>query len=810
MSTATRAAASTAAISATDALADYRIAYLSRQLSLIARREVHTGRAKFGAFGDGKEVAQVALARAFRPGDWRAGYYRDQTLMLALGLLQPTAYFAQIYAHTDVNAEPATGGRSMLGHYGGRLLDEEGRWRAQHDRYNSSADISPTAGQMPRLVGLAYASRLYRALPDLHQLTTFSNQGNEVAFGIIGNASCAEGMFWEALNAIGVLQAPAVISIWDDGYGISVPNDLQLMGGDLSTLLAGFERPAADAPGYDLYRVHGWDYAALVATYAQAAELARTGHVPAIVHVVEMTQPQGHSTSGSHERYKPAERLAFEQDHDCIDRMRAWLLAQKLADARLLDELEREVREQALAACDAAWQAYTAPALAETDELCALLVRAAATAPNRSRIEALIDKVRSQPTPLRRPRLEAAHQALLELGQTSTPVGSELATWAARIYQAGRARYARHLHDESASSPLHIPAVPPAYAETAAEVRGYELLQANFDAILARDPRVFIFGEDVGRLGDVNHGVAGLQEKYGALRVADTGIRETTIVGQALGMALRGLRPIAEIQYLDYVLYALPTLSDDLATLRWRTDGGHKAPVIIRTRGHRLEGIWHSGSPMATLLNLLRGMHLLVPRNMTQAAGFYNTLLRGDDPALVIETLNAYRLQEQLPQNLGEFTTPLGVPEVIRAGDDLTLVTYGACCRIALDAATLLAAVGIAVEVIDVQTLLPFDVEQRILTSLKRTGRLVCLDEDTPGGASAYLQQQILEAQGGYWWLDSAPLTICSQPHRPAYGTDGDYFSKPNVEDVFAGVYNLMHEAEPQRYPLISPAFPAP
>lgn len=793
--------ASAATPAAATALADYRLACLSRQLSLIARREVHTGRAKFGAFGDGKEVAQVALARAFRPGDWRAGYYRDQTLMLALGLLEPAGYFAQIYAHTDVRADPATGGRSMLGHYGGRLLDDAGDWLPQHDRFNSSADISPTAGQMPRLVGLAYASRLYRELPELRHLTNFSQQGNEVAFGIIGNASCAEGMFWEALNAIGVLRCPAVISIWDDGYGISVPNELQIMGGDLTALLAGFQR-RGDGPGFDLYRVPGWDYPALLAVYAQAAANARAGHTPAIVHVVEMTQPQGHSTSGSHERYKPAERLAFEQEHDCLTRMRAWLLAEELASAAVLDDLEAGAQAEALAACDAAWTAYSAQPLAEAGELRTLLEQAAPAAEQPAAIDALADSVRNQPVPLRRPLLEAAHRALL-LRDRPSPARTALAAWTARMRGEGRARYAAHLVDESDASPLRVPAVSPVYGEDA-EVRGFEVLQANFAALLARDPRVFIFGEDVGRLGDVNHGVAGLQERFGPLRVADTGIRETTIVGQAIGMALRGLRPIAEIQYLDYIFYALPTLTDDLATLRWRTAGGHKAPVIIRTRGHRLEGIWHSGSPMATLLNTLRGMHILVPRNMTQAAGFYNTLLRGDDPALVIETLNAYRLRERLPQNPGEFTVPLGVPEVLRAGDDVTLVTYGACCRIALDAAALLADVGIAVEVIDVQTLLPFDREQRIAASLQKTGRLVCLDEDTPGGASAYMLQQILEVQGGYWWLDSAPLTICSQPHRPAYGTDGDYFSKPNVEDVFAGVYGLMQESDPQRYSEIS------
>ncbi len=781
------------------ALADYRIAYLSRQLSLIARREVHTGRAKFGAFGDGKEVAQVALARAFRPGDWRAGYYRDQTLMLALGLLEPTGYFAQIYAHTDVTADPATGGRSMLGHYGGRLLDDDGRWLPQHDRYNSSADISPTAGQMPRLVGLAYASRLYRELPDLHAMTTFSNRGGEVAFGIIGNASCAEGMFWEALNAIGVLCAPAVVSIWDDGYGISVPNDLQIMGGDLSALLAGFQR-RDDGPGFDLYQVPGWDYPALLAVYERAAANARTDHIPAIVHVVEMTQPQGHSTSGSHERYKSAERLEFERTHDPVAIMRTWLLAEELATEDGLAALEDEARSAALAACEAAWTAYTAQPQAAADELSTLLEQAATAAAQPAEIVALLDKVRGQALPLHRPLLEAAQQAILALRDSPSPARAALAGWVARRRSEGRARYAAHLYDESETSPLRVPAVAPVYGEED-EVRGFEVLQANFTALLACDPRIVIFGEDVGRLGDVNHGVAGLQERFGPLRVADTGIRETTIVGQAIGMALRGLRPIAEIQYLDYIFYALPTLTDDLATLRWRTAGGHKAPAIIRTRGHRLEGIWHSGSPMATLLNTLRGMHILVPRNMTQAAGFYNTLLRGDDPALVIETLNAYRLRERLPQNLGEFTVPLGVVEVLRGGGDVTLVTYGACCRIALDAAELLADVGIDVEVIDVQSLLPFDREQRIAASLRKTGRLVCLDEDTPGGASAYLLQQILEVQGGYWWLDSAPVTITSQPHRPAYGTDGDYFSKPNVEDVFAAVYDLLHEAAPQRYP---------
>ena len=792
-------------ISREEILHDYQLCCLSRHMSVLGRREVHGGRAKFGIFGDGKEVAQVALARAFRPGDWRAGYYRGQTLMLALGLLTPSAYFAQLYGHTDVDADPNSGGRAMLGHFSSRILDAEGHFLSQTDRFNSSADLSPTAGQMPRLVGLALASRMYRELPELQSLrdvAEFSHTGDEVAFGAIGNASCAEGLFWESLNAIGVLRAPAVISIWDDGYGISVPNEYQVMGGNLSALLQGFRRQGAGEPGFELYTVPGWDYPRLRDTYARAAEAARTEHVPAVVHVVQMTQPLGHSTSGSHERYKPPARLAFEREYDPIRRMRAWILEERLAADGELEAVEQAAEAQAEEERAAAWERYTANPRRQAQELADLIDAAAPAAPEPRVLEEATDTLRSAEWLTRRQMFEQVQAALIELRSASDDVRRPIIEWKETLHARHHARYRSHLYSEGEESPLAVAGVAPVYAPDAPHVRGFEVLQANFDVLLERDPRVCIFGEDVGRLGDVNRGVAGLQEKYGDLRVADTGIREATIAGQAIGLALRGLRPIAEIQYLDYILYALPTLADDLACLRWRTAGGHKAPVILRTRGHRLEGIWHAGSPLAALIDLLRGVHLLVPRDMTQAAGFYNTLLRGDDPGIVVEVLNGYRQHERLPANLGDFCVPLGVPEVLRPGSDVTLVTYGACCGIALAAAVQLAEVGIEVEVIDVQSLLPFDRPGLICQSLQKTGRLVVLDEDMPGGASAYILQQVLEAQDGYHALDSRPQTITAQGHRPAYGTDGDYFSKPNVEDVFEGVYRLMHDAEPARYPV--------
>ena len=795
---------STTNIQRDDALADYRVAYLSRQVCLVGLREVFRGRAKFGVFGAGKEVAQVALARAFQAGDQRAGYYRDQTWALATGMATAQQLFAQLYGDTDPASDPHKAGRSMNAHFATRLLDDSGHWLPQTDRANTSSDISPTSGQMARLVGLAHASVLYRELESLHHLTQFSQRGSEVAFGTIGNGACAEGHFWEAVNAIGVLRAPAVLSIWDDGYAISVTNEHAFAKPDLSELLEGFRRGPGEERGFNLYRVPGWNYPELVAAYRAATDAAREQHIPAIVHVVEMTQPQGHSSSGSHERYKPAERMAWEEEFDPVRHMRQWLLDQEFATESDLDALEAKALVEVQQARDAALEAVRTPLAAERDALVEKLEQIAQHSAQSDALASLVDKLRQSRQPQRKPNLEAAHRALLLTRDESTTARADLLAWYTEQRNHHREEtYGSHLYSRSTDSPLRVPAVAPIYSDEPREARGFELLRDNFDAILANDPRVFIFGEDVGQLGDVNQGVAGLQAKHGKLRVADTGIRETTIVGQAIGMALRGLRPIAEIQYLDYVFYAIDALSDDLACLHWRTKGGQKAPVILRTRGHRLEGIYHSGSPMAALVDLLRGMHIAVPRNMTQAAGFYNTLLRGDDPALVIETLNAYRLPESMPTNLGDFTIPLGVPETLREGSDVTLVTYGACCRIALAAADTLADLGISLEIIDVQTLLPFDIHHAIVESVKRTNCLVVFDEDMPGGASAYMLREILEVQGAYWHLDSEPRTITSPPHRPSYSTDGDYFSKPNVEDVVMAVYDLMHESEPSRYPRI-------
>jgi len=775
-----------------EVLSDYRLGWLSRHVSLIGRREVMSGNAKFGIFGDGKEVAQLALARVMRPGDTRAGYYRDQTLLFALGLLTPQQFFAQLFGHADVTADPSTAGRAMNAHFATRQLDAQGRWLPQTATPQSSADISPTAGQMPRLVGLAYASRLYRELDALRHLTDFSQHGDEVAFGTIGNASCAEGFFWEAINAIGVLQAPAVISIWDDGYGISVPNEYQISGGDLSALLAGFRRRPGSPQGFDLYTVRGWDYPTLREVYLRAAERARAGHIPALIHVIEMTQPQGHSSSGSHERYKSPERLEWERAYDPLQRMRAWIIETGLADPEELDAIEAETRAEAEAARERAWEAYLAGPRAEARDLAGLLAAVAPSAEDPAALRALAADLQAAPKPLRRELMAAAHAALVQTRARPTPARAALAAWRAGQLARGHERYGSHLYRGDASAATRVPAVPVRYAADAPEVRGFEILRATFDAWLARDPRVCIFGEDVGALGDVNQGTSGLQQKYGNLRVSDTGIREATIIGQAIGMAMRGLRPIAEIQYLDYILYALSPLSDDLASLHWRTRGGQAAPVIVRTRGHRLEGIWHSGSPMGALVHLLRGMHICVPRDMTRAAGFYTTLLQAEEPALVVEPLNGYRRRERLPANLGEYGLPLGVPEILRPGADVTVVTYGACCAIALEAAEALEQAGIAVEVIDVQTLLPFDLHGVIGESLKKTSRVIFFDEDVPGGASAYMLQQVLEVQGGYWHLDAPPVTLTARPHRPAYGSDGDYFSKPNAEDLFDAVVGLM------------------
>jgi len=787
------------ALSDEEILADYRLAYQSRQASLIGRREVMSGKAKFGIFGDGKEVVQLAMAKVFQKGDFRSGYYRDQTFMFATGQTTLTAYFAQLYAHADVNADPMTAGRCMNAHFATRFLDDRGEWLDLTQQPNSSSDISPTGSQMPRLVGLAYASRLYRELKELSHLKQFSNNGREIAFGTIGNASCAEGMFWEALNAIGVLKSPAVIVIYDDDYGISVTNEHQHTKQNLSELLKGFQREPGTTDGFDLYTVRGWDYPALVDTFRKAAATAREEHVPAVIHVTELTQPQGHSTSGSHERYKSKERLAWEEEFDALKKFREWILTQEITGADELDRIEAEARQAAEESRRAAWEAYIQPILEERQELLNILEQLAAQSTKSAELRHLQEQLKGIQTPLRRDLMTFARSALIEVRSEDLPARAALQQWKCEQEEAGRQRYDSYLYRGTA---LQVPVVEAVYDDPPKQVYGFEVLNACFDAAMARDPRVIAFGEDVGKLGDVNQGFRGLQDKYGPLRVSDTGIRETTIVGQAIGMAMRGLRPIAEIQYLDYLLYALQILSDDLATLLWRTHGGQKAPAIIRTRGHRLEGVWHSGSLMAGIIHLVRGMYVLVPRNMTQAAGFYNTLLQADEPALVVEALNGYRIRENMPANIGEFTVPLGVPEILRPGTDVTLVTYGSTCRIVLKAAEQLSRVGIEAEVIDVQSLLPFDRPQIILESLKKTSRIAFIDEDVPGGTTAYMMQEVLEKQGGYEWLDSAPVTIPGKEHRPAYGSDGDYWSKPNVEQVFETVYEMMNEVDPKKFPL--------
>jgi pyruvate/2-oxoglutarate/acetoin dehydrogenase E1 component/TPP-dependent pyruvate/acetoin dehydrogenase alpha subunit len=771
-------------------LDDYRVAFRSRQASLIGRKEVLTGKAKFGIFGDGKEVAQLAMARAFRKGDWRSGYYRDQTFIFATGIGTLEEFFAQLYADADAAHDPWSAGRSMNAHFASRLLDSDGTWRSQVDRYNTSADVSPTGSQMPRLVGLGYASKLYREVEELQSMTQFSRNGDEIAWGTIGNASCAEGMFWESINAGGVLQIPMLVSIWDDNYGISVPNDFQMTKGHISELLKGFQRDPKQKAGYDIYIVKGWDYAALCETYLSAAAIVRMEHVPAIVHVTELTQPQGHSTSGSHERYKSKERLDWETEFDCIRKMREWMIGQGIASSEELDALEKEDLRAVREAQRRAWEAYRKPIDDEVRKVVALLD---AMGPKAEAIK--IELQRTQ-APYRRDAMRALASAIIAVGPDAP---REAAEFRREYEQVNTDRYGDALYS----------AAPPAaevraeYAADAPEKNGFEIVNACFEAALRRMPNLIILGEDVGKLGDVNQGCAGLQEKFGLHRVSDTGIRECTIVGQAIGMALRGLRPIAEIQYLDYLLYALQILSDDLATTRWRTGGGQAAPAIIRTRGHRLEGIWHSGSPMAGIVSLCRGIHVCVPRNMTQASGFYNTLLRGEDPGIVVEVLNGYRVKEKLPSNIGDFTVPLGVCDVLRQGSDVTLVSYGATLRIVMETAELLAQSGIDAEVIDVQTLLPFDVRGVIAESIRKTSRVVFIDEDVPGGATAYMLQKVVERDGAYEWLDSEPRTIPAKEHRPSYGSDGDYWSKPNRETIFAGVYALMHEANPRKYPVL-------
>ena len=781
-----------------EVLADYRLAYRSRQASLIGRREVLSGKAKFGIFGDGKELANIAMAKVFRKGDWRSGYYRDQTFMLAIGEHKFDEFFAQLYAHADVKAEPATGGRAMNAHFATRSLNDDGSWKRLADIYNSSSDISPTGSQMPRLVGLAYASKLYRELTQLKDFTQFSHNGNEVAFGTIGNASCAEGMFWETVNAVGVLQAPMVLSIWDDEYGISVPNKVQLAG-DLSELLSGFQRDKDGDGGYEIFTVAGWDYPALIETYTKAESIARNKHVPVIIHVKELTQPQGHSTSGSHERYKSPERLNWEEEFDCLRKFREWIKRQRLATDADLDKLEEEDRRDVEAIRARAWEAYKVPIRQDIEAFGDLLIEVAGSSRHAEAFDNMVKEMLASQNPLRQDVMAAYRKAVVLLKDEPLPGKPLLVEWKQKQDEIAKDRYSSDLYSHTAE---RVPEIKAVFSENSPTLNGFEIVNKGFNAMLRRDPRVVAFGEDLGYLGDVNQGFAGLQEKYGDLRVADTGIREVTIVGQAIGLALRGLKPIAEIQYLDYLLYALQILSDDVATLRWRTKGGQKAPIIVRTRGHRLEGIWHSGSLMAGALHLLRGMLMLVPRNMIQAVGFYNTLLAADEPAVVVEVLNGYRLKERLPDNIDKFTVPVGVPEILRAGKDVTVVTYGPLCRIAGEAAEVLASLGVEVELIDVQSLMPFDLHGTIVESLKKTNRVLFLDEDVPGGATAFMMQEVLEKQDGYRWLDSAPRTLPGKAHRPAYGTDGNYWSKPNAEDIIYTVYNLMHEADPKKYPL--------
>jgi len=781
-----------------EVLNDYKTARISRECSLLGRKEVLTGKAKFGIFGDGKEVPQLALAKAFQNGDFRSGYYRDQTFMMAIGQLTIEQFFAGLYGHTDLNFDPMSAGRQMGGHFATHSLDENGNWKNLMQQKNSSADISPTAGQMPRLLGLAQASKIYRNVTGLESFTNFTNQGNEVAWGTIGNASSSEGLFFETINAAGVLQVPMVMSVWDDEYGISVHARHQTTKENISEILKGFQRDKNNK-GYEIFRVNGWDYPTLVETYQKAGAIAREEHVPVLIHVQELTQPQGHSTSGSHERYKNAERLAWETEFDCLTQMRNWLLKNNIATEIELDSIDEISKNLVLEGKKAAWNAFVSPMKEEQNELVALLNSLANTSPNQVFIQKNATDLAAIKEPIRKELLVTARKTLrLIAGENGQQT---LATWIKNYTEKIQPKFSSHLFSQSVKNVLSAKEVLPTYSESSEEVDARLVLRDNFDAIFAKYPETLIFGEDSGNIGDVNQGLEGMQEKYGELRVADVGIREATILGQGIGLAMRGLRPIAEIQYLDYLLYAIQIMSDDLATLQYRTAGRQKAPLIIRTRGHRLEGIWHSGSPMGMIINAVRGIHVLVPRNMTKAAGFYNTLLQTDEPALVIECLNGYRLKEKMPTNLGDFKTPIGVVETIKTGTDITVVSYGSTLRIVEQAAAELLNFGIDIEIIDAQSLLPFDINHDCVKSLEKTNRLLVVDEDVPGGASAYILQQILEVQKGYLHLDSQPQTLAAQAHRPSYGTDGDYFSKPSVEDVFEKIYAIMQEVNPSDFP---------
>ena len=784
-------------------LEDYRLANVSRETSLLGRREVLTGKAKFGIFGDGKEVPQIAMAKFFEDGDFRSGYYRDQTFMMAIGQTDVEKFFAQLYANPNIDEEPSSGGRSMNGHYSTRSLDTEGNWKSLKEMKNSSADISPTAGQMPRLLGLAQASKIYRNNDLIAKDNLFSRKGNEVAFGTIGDSSTSEGLFWETINAAGVLQVPMVMSVWDDGHGISVPKKYQTTKESISEVLKGFQRDEGQKNGFEIIKVKAWDYPALIATYEKAVNLAREEHVPVLIHVEEVTQPQGHSTSGSHERYKSKERLAWETEYDCIAKMGNWIVEKGLATEEELKDIQNAAKKEVRNGKKAAWESFLGAIKSERDEAVSNLSALAETSNQGNFIKPLITELKTNPEPIRKDVLASVRKAIRISRGESLAERSQLINWYHQNQELNAARFNSKLYSESEHSPLSIEGVDPVYADDAEEVDGRVVLRDNFDKILEKYPEVLIFGEDSGKIGDVNQGLEGLQEKYGELRVSDTGIREATIAGQGIGMAMRGLRPIAEIQYLDYLLYCLQILSDDLATVQYRSAGGQKAPLIVRTRGHRLEGIWHSGSPMGTIINSLKGMHICVPRNLTTAAGFYNTLLQGDDPALIIEPLNAYRSKEKMPSNLGEFKVALGVTEIVTKGDDLTIVTYGSTCNLAEEAVKELAALGISAELIDVRSLMPFDVHHSIVESLKKTNKVLFLDEDVKGGASAFMMQQVLEEQAGYYHLDVEPKTLSSKDHRPAYGTDGDYFSKPSIDDMVEAAYDLMRDVDPEKFPAL-------
>jgi 2-oxoisovalerate dehydrogenase E1 component len=787
-------------------LADFRLVNISRETSLLGRKEVLTGKAKFGIFGDGKELAQIAMAKQFKNGDFRSGYYRDQTFMFAINALTVQQYFAALYAHTDVTEEPASAGRQMGGHFATRSLNADGTWKNLMEQKNSSADISPTAGQMPRLLGLAQASKIYRNVKGLESFTNFSDKGNEVAFGTIGDASTSEGLFWETINAAGVLEVPMVMSVWDDGWGISVPRHIQTTKSNISTVLSGFAKEE-DTNGYKIYTVKGWDYPSLIKTYEQAVDFSREHHYPALIHVQEVTQPQGHSTSGSHERYKTPEQLAWSQEYDCINQFKQWIVNHKFQDGSIiateeeLDAIQKETKKEVRQEQKKAWTAFLSDLKVDATEVLPLLKDLATESKNKIFIEKIVKDFEASLDPIRRDLVSTIKKALRYTRGETSSAKTNINHWLETFKIKTSDKYSSHLYSESAMSPMSVKEVKADYSDDSEMVDGRLILRENFHHIFSNRPEVLTFGEDTGKIGGVNQSMEGMQEEFGNLRVSDTGIREATILGQGIGMAMRGLRPIAEIQYLDYILYCLQIMSDDLATVQYRTKGGQKAPLIIRTRGHRLEGVWHAGSPMAGIINLIKGIHVCVPRNMTKAAGFYNTLLQSDDPALVVECLNGYRSKEKMPSNIGEFTTPLGIPEVVETGDDVTIVSYGSTFNLCIEAAKQLREVGISVELIDVQTLIPFDINHSIVESLKKTNRVLFVDEDVEGGTTAFMMQQVLQNQGGYYHLDSAPIALTARDHRTAYGSDGDYFTKPNVEDIFDSVYALMNEFDNASFP---------